>query len=356
MIPDARDRCRGLLVGIAVGDAIGLPVEGISRTRAARMFNGPWRHRFLFGHGMISDDTEHSLFVVQSLLAHPKASDAFGRRLSWCLRWWFTSLPAGVGLATARACIKLWLGCGHRKSGVRSAGNGAAMRSAPIGAFFCKSPDEVSAFTEVCTAITHSDPRALTGAKAVAVTAAWILRDDLRDRPPSENFSAILSDVAPEDAEWTGIVARMGEGLRRNASVDEFASAMGLEKGVTGYVYHTVPIALYAWHRHFGNYRATLGAVLDCGGDADTTGGIVGGLAGLTVGENGIPKDWVEGIADWPRTTTVLRSVADRLSITVAGGKSPGPVKYFWPGVVPRNAVFLFVVLMHGFRRLLPPY
>ena len=60
-------RLRGLLVGTAVGDALGLPAEGLSRQRVHRLYRGRWRHRLLFGRGMISDDTEHTLFVAQSL-------------------------------------------------------------------------------------------------------------------------------------------------------------------------------------------------------------------------------------------------------------------------------------------------
>jgi len=85
---------------------------------------------------MISDDTEHTLMVAQSLLKHPDDAAAFARSLAWRLRWWFLGLPAGVGLATARACLKLWLGFPPQRSGVHSAGNGPAMRSALLGAYF----------------------------------------------------------------------------------------------------------------------------------------------------------------------------------------------------------------------------
>ena len=104
------DRLAGILLGTAVGDALGLPAEGLSPRRRRRLMPGPWRHRLLFGRGMVSDDTEHTLFVAQSLLRYPTDADAFQRRLAWRLRWWFAGLPAGVGMATARACVKLWLG------------------------------------------------------------------------------------------------------------------------------------------------------------------------------------------------------------------------------------------------------
>ena len=356
VIPSLKDRYRGMLLGTAVGDAIGLPAEGIPRARARKMFKGPWRHRFICGRGMISDDTEHTLFVAQCLLAHPRSVESFGQRLGFCLKWWFVSLPAGIGLATARACIKLWLGFGYWRSGVYSAGNGPAMRVAPIGAFFFRSEEELTAFTKISTVTTHTDPKALVGAKAIAMTAAWIVRDNLRQRPSADVFCRMLIDIAPDDTDWGGIVTKMNDGLSKGALVDDFAISLGLEKEISGYMYHTVPIALFAWHRHFGDYRATLGAVLDCGGDTDTTGAIAGALAGLTVGEGGIPADWIGGILEWPRTIPLLLRVADRLSDLRENDASIGPVRYFWPGLVLRNTLFLGVVLFHGFRRLFPPY
>ena len=79
---EKKDRFRGMLLGTAVGDAVGLPAEGISRSRARKMFKGPWRHRLIMNRGMISDDTEHALFTAQALLAHGDDVDAFQRSLT----------------------------------------------------------------------------------------------------------------------------------------------------------------------------------------------------------------------------------------------------------------------------------
>jgi ADP-ribosyl-[dinitrogen reductase] hydrolase len=138
--------------------------------------------------------------------------------------------------------------------------------------------------------------------------------------------------------------------------VGEFAVALGLEQGVSGYIYHTVPVAIYAWLRHYGDFRAAVEAALDCGGDTDTVGAITGALAGATVGASGIPEPWLRGMIDWPRSVQLLRLVADRLGEQLAKGSPLGEVSYFWPAVLPRNLCFLLVVLLHGLRRLAPPY
>src|SRR5215469_8582934 len=138
--PDARGRLAGLLFGTAVGDALGLPAENLSAEKIKRRWGGNWKMRFLFGRGMVSDDTEHTLMVAQTLLEHPDDALKFHRSLAWKLRWWFLGLPGGVGLATARACLKLWLGFPPGKSAVNSGGSGPAMRSAIIGAYFAHDP------------------------------------------------------------------------------------------------------------------------------------------------------------------------------------------------------------------------
>lgn len=89
------------------------------------------------------------------------------------------------------------------------------------------------------------------------------------------------------------------------------------------------------------------------GGDADSTAAIVGGLVGATAGAAAIPAEWLGGLWEWPRSVAWMKRLAGRLS---EGGRGRGPVALCWPGLIPRNLLFLFVVLFHGFRRLLPPY
>ncbi len=187
-----QDRLAGVLLGTAVGDAVGLPAEGLSPRRRQRLLPGPWRHRLACGRGMISDDTEHTLMVAQSLLTHPDDATAFGSSLAWRLRWWLLGLPAGVGMATARACLKLWLGFPPKCSGVYSAGNGPAMRSALLGAYFYDDRDHIERFVTASTTLTHTDPRALTGALAVAHLAAWAVQHDPMEPPNAEFVEDML--------------------------------------------------------------------------------------------------------------------------------------------------------------------
>lgn len=344
-------RLVGLLLGTAVGDAVGLPAEGLSRRTIAALGWSPWRHRLLPGRGMVSDDTEHTLFVAQALLAAEGDIDRFERSLAWKLRLWLLALPAGVGLATGRAIIKLWLGIPPRWSGVRSAGNGPAMRSAVIGALFADDEERMARWAHRSTRLTHTDPRADTGALAIAMGAAFAMQGGGPDDFPS--LLSRLRGLAEADGEWSEALDAVEEGLAEQRSVADFAVALGLGEGVGGYIHHTVPVALYAWLRHYGDFETTLTAVLDLGGDTDTVGAITGALAGATAGADAIPTPWLDGIAEWPRSVALLRRVAGELNARLEG-RGGRPVGYFWPAVPVRNLLFLAVVLLHGFARLIP--
>ncbi len=351
------DRWRGVILGTAVGDALGLPAEGISRRRIRKLFKGQWRHRFLINRGMASDDTDHTVFVCQSLTAHPDSSERFARCLARRLRFWLLSLPVGIGSATLRSIVKLSVGFSPKHSGVYSAGNGPAMRAAPIGAFFADSPRRLDEYIGASTIMTHTDPKALVGAKAIAYLAAWIIREDMGERPDPEQLLRVLGSITPHDSDWLNLVESISAAIRLDLSVEQYAESIGLSRGVSGYIYHTVPVAVYAWHRHFGDFEETLRAVFNCGGDTDTVGAIAGALAGASVGSGAIPARWVDGIWDWPRGVRFLTLLADRLADASSGQPGPSsPPRYFLPGIPVRNVVSFVAVIFHVFRRFLPPY
>jgi ADP-ribosyl-[dinitrogen reductase] hydrolase len=122
-------------------------------------------------------------------------------------------------------------------------------------------------------------------------------------------------------------------------------------------MFHTVPCVLQAWFRHGNDFAEGLTEIIGAGGDTDTAGAIFGGIAGAAVGREGIPPAWISDIVEWPRSVAWI----ERLGVALAQSAGDGQGRfaspaYFVPGILPRNAFFMVVVLLHGFRRLVPPY
>ena len=341
----------GCILGTAVGDALGLPYEGLSPNRARKLLGPPDRHRFYLRRGMISDDTEHTCMVAQSLIESGGNVEVFARRFAARLRWWMLALPAGVGKATARSCVKLWLGISPSKSGVFSAGNGPAMRAAIFGATF-EDVSKLLEFVRSSSQLTHTDPKAEFGAVAIALAAREASRNDAVD---ANRWLEVVSESMPGDAtELLELLRTAVTSVQKGQSTSDFARSLGLERGVTGYTYHTVPVAVHSWLSFPNDFRQSVIAVIECGGDADTTAAIVGGIVGARVGKEGIPAEWIGGIWEWPRGVTWMQSLGMQLS-------QAWPISSRAPRVNPiavimRNVLFLAIVLSHGFRRLGPPY
>lgn len=346
----APERLAGLLLGTAVGDSLGLPAEGLRPGTIERLgWRGNWRHRFFGGRGMWSDDTEHTIMTTQALLRSGGDVHRFTRSFAWELRWWILGLPAGTGLATARAILKLWLGFPPWRSAVFSAGNGPCMRAAIVGAFHASDSKLRYLFTGAHAKTTHRDPKAFTAALAVADLAALLSQSE---QPPA--LETILETLRQResDPEWVRIVSAMEECVRSGAPLAEFQRRIGSDpnRGVSGYAYHTVPVVLFLGITNDWEFRSTLSQVLDAGGDADSAGAIAGALCGVFGGRGAIPKDWVSGIAEWPTTTRSLNTLAEALS-------SGHPIRIrprWFPVLLARNLFFLTVVLFHGFLRFVP--
>jgi len=338
-----------VLLGTAIGDSLGLPAENMRPDRIARRWPGPWRHRFVFGRGMVSDDTEHTIFVAQCLAGGSVDAAEFQRRLVKKLRWWVLCGPPGIGLATLKACWRLWLGFPPSRAGVFSAGNGPSMRSAVIGVAFAGDRAKIREFVRASSRLTHTDPKAETAALAVALTAEWAVRGARPEGAVVEELRNIWLSAGPDDAEWTSLVERLVEGYRRGIPVGEFASELGLQRGVTGYSYHTVPVALYAWLRHHGAFRAGLEAVLVLGGDTDSVAAIAGALLAIN---SQIPKEWLTGLVDYPISRGYLERLGDALSAKNEGRQ--GRLQGFpWIVLPARNAFCVGVILGHVVRRRL---
>lgn len=343
----------GCLAGTAVGDALGLPSEGLSARRARRLFPDVDRYHFLFGHGMFSDDTEHACMTAQALLASGGDPERFTRSLGWRLRWWLLGLPLGTGKATLQACLKLWLGFSAARSGVWSAGNGPCMRAAILGVALGDRPGLLREFVRRSTRMTHTDPKAEWAALAVARAAHLSAIGENRPSQVVEHFAAELGEAADE---MIALIRRAAASVDAGQPTEAFAADLGLRGGVSGYVMHTIPVVLHAWLRFPDDYASAVRTVIRCGGDTDTTAALVGGIVGARVGMEGIPEAWLNGLAEWPRNLRWMARLGHELAAGLAASGPRRTVPLNPIGLLARNLLFAGVVFVHVLRRLLPPY
>jgi ADP-ribosyl-[dinitrogen reductase] hydrolase len=319
-----RRRLEGCLLGTAVGDALGLPCEGLAPAVVARRFQPLDRFRLLGRTGFVSDDTEQTALILEALCGPDGADDdVVVRRFRRGLLAWFWRLPFGVGLATVRAALRLTVGL--RRSGVSSAGNGAAMRSAILGVAI-DDPVRRSRLARRLAEVTHSDPRAVEAAVFVAAVAAG-------------DAHALDAVAAPE---LKAALLRAEDLADESADVATAAAAIG----TSGFVLHSVPFAWFCLRR-FGVCFEAVRQCIAGGGDADTNAAIVGGWVGALRPED-IPVGLVAHLAGGPAGPAHLRALAAAFA---AGAPAP---RAWWMLGLLRNLALYPIVLGHGVRRLLP--
>lgn len=227
------------------------------------------------------------------------------------------------------------------------------MRAAILGAAL-DDPERLRALVRISSRITHTDPRAERGACAIALAAHLVSRNHAVS---GGEFLRALQDSLPgEEDELVPILRNVVRSVEQGQSPAAFAETLGLAGGVSGYVYHSVPVALHAWLANPRDFRAAVTAVIRCGGDTDSTGAIVGGIVGTAVGKDGIPAEWLGSLLEWPRSVAWMERLAAQLQSSMQSDSRERPIELPAYGVVPRNLFFLFVLLLHGLRRLLPPY
>jgi len=238
------------------------------------------------------------------------------------------------------------LGWGTTNSGVFSAGNGPSMRSAVIGVHFKNEPALLEAFVRRSTVLTHTDPKAQTAALAIAKCAAFAAS---QHRIPSlEELDALLRPQA--DDEWKALTEEISTAIAEDKTPSEFAVAIGCRrKGVSGYSYQSVPVALFLWLHHQGEIEAAVRDAIQLGGDTDTVAAITGALCGASGEIGGIPSHWITDLIDWPINEGFLRQLATDLSSGDLAKRRPSLLQVL--GRPVRNLCFLAIALFHGFAR-----
>jgi ADP-ribosyl-[dinitrogen reductase] hydrolase len=341
---DLEERLVGTLLGTALGDALGLPAEGLSPRAIERQFGRMDRFRLLGRTGFVSDDTEQTALLAQSLIRHPTDLDRCVEAFRKSLLGWFCRLPWGIGCATLRSCLRIALGISP--SGVWSAGNGAAMRAGILGAFFHDQPEARQTFGRAIAEVTHRDERAIEGAIYVAEMAAACVASPL-DCP--RDVIQSKAGLVVRNPQLGSAVDQARDLARKGVSTSEAAKCCG----TSGFVVHTVSFATFIFLIYGDDPLFALTEAISAGGDTDSIGATVGGWLGAFHGTGQMPRALLDRIHDGPFGPTHLRALGAALTL-VGEGKPCHVPGYSRAGALGRNLALYPVILGHGFRRLLP--
>jgi ADP-ribosylglycohydrolase len=184
-------------------------------------------------------------------------------------------------------------------SGEGSLGNGAAMRVAPVGAYFADDLAAVVVNAALSSDVTHAHPEATAGAIAVAVGTALAAQCAGGPYPNRQEFLDLILPHIPESVVHEKI--RHAHNLDPSASVVLAMSALGSGHDISAQ--ETCPFALWCAGGHLDNYEEALWLTVSGLGDRDTTCAMVGGIVALSAGPASIPDAWIaarEPLPRWP--------------------------------------------------------
>lgn len=305
-----RDRYRGALLGLAVGDALGTTLEfkrpGSFTAITDMVGGGP----FNLKPGQWTDDTSMALCLAESLV-ECNGFDPVDQLTRYC-RWWRTGHLSSTGRCfdignTTRTALEAFE---HTRSPYpgptdpRSAGNGSLMRLAPVPLFFFQNPKEAIERAGDSSRTTHGAREAVDACRYFAGLIVGALQGRPKDELLSPGFCPVpdlwvKSPLAPK-------IAAVAAGSFKAKDPPAIRG--------TGYVVDCLEAALWAFQRSESFREGALLAV-NLGDDADTTGAVYGQLAGAFYGVDAIPAAWRAKLT----RRELIEQLADRL-LGLAGG------------------------------------
>lgn len=291
--PSRRQRYRGALLGLALGDALGTTLEFKEPGTFAPLDDLVGGGPFHLPAGAWTDDTSMALCLADSLLACGgfDARDQMARYV----RWWRHGERSSTGTCfdignTVRAALARFEETGDPWAGSTdryTAGNGSLMRLAPVPLYYADDPEAAVRRAADSSRTTHGARAAVDACRYYAGLLVGALRGVPKD-------DLLAPAYAPVEGLWARAplcdeVAAVAEGSFRTK---EPPAVRG-----TGYVVASLEAALWALHRS-DTWRAGALLAVNLGDDADTTGAVYGQLAGALYGEAALPAAWRDRLHD----------------------------------------------------------
>ena len=304
-------RFAGSIVGFAVGDALGMPAQFLTREQIKRYY-GRAITGFIKAHpghasdflpaGSFTDDTQMMLATAECLVECRRMDPA--RQADTLLAWYLNTQPHRTPMnANLRACKHLSMGKPWIKSGVFSDGCGAAVRMPPIGLFFYRCPEAlIRAATDDCM-ITHTEPRALAGSVAVACLTSRLVQSTEHCLPGNQ-----VLETADRVEHIDKDMAAM---LRWVTQIVHLPPEEALfEIGTSSDTIETVSAAVYCFLKYSRSFSPAVITAVNGGDAADSIGALTGSFVGAFSGIEAIPEQWQRNVEN----ADILKGLAKSLA------------------------------------------
>ncbi len=292
---DQLERYRGSLLGLAAGDALGAPLEGLPAGTFVPLKDmiGGGSHGLDAGYW--TDDTSMALCLAESLVERCGFDpvDQLERYLRWFREGHLSSTGEcfGIGNTTRKAILRFEAirepCCGP--TGPETAGNGSIMRLAPVPLFFAHRPKEAIERSAQSSRTTHGAPNCVDACRYFGALLAGAVNGVGKEELLSERYCPV-----PGYWEERPLAPEVDE-----VAVGSFKHKEPPEIKGSGYVVTSLEAALWAFYRSDSFKEGCLLAA-NLGDDADTTAAVYGQLAGAFYGEEGIPERWLAKLVHRP--------------------------------------------------------
>lgn len=316
---NAKDRLTGMLMGCAIGDALGMPVEGLENTLTLRAihrlggirdFLAPQAHVLKslrrLRPGCWTDETQLTIAITRAILregdlSYDAIADAHVRAFETLeLRGWEAT--------TKQACRRLAQGTNRSRSGkLGGAGNAVAAKIAPVAAWSTVRGETREDLLRHCVNVgvmTHHDPRAIVGAYLIALLVRDALVGPRKWVPSPERYHELIEEarwaesllatkLGASDDPISQHLAELSDAL--DSESDELAE---FSNGATSYVCYSVPYVVALLCGRPWEFDEGVVAAVNGGGDTDTNGAMVGAVLGAACGARKLPKRFLDKVEE----------------------------------------------------------
>ena len=311
---ELEDKILGCIMGGAIGDALGFPVEFYNYDEIRKYFDSKGIRNYPMNKGEISDDTQMTLFTIDGLVSNKEydVKNIYKSYLDWyatqnypySARYNYPGYNKDSKLLNIEGLYNLMApggtclsALGSKKMGTienplnNSKGCGGIMRVAPVGIFFTDSRDVAQNAAEIA-AITHGHPLGYIPAAILACMINLIIYKNDTIKEALKESMKIVEKLYPETNDVKQLINKTielsGNSLSDIENINELGGGWVAEE--------TLAIALYCCLRYPDNFEKAIIASVNHSGDSDSTGAVTGNIMGAILGYKKIPRRYIENL------------------------------------------------------------